>query len=153
MAEGRSLLGAVIAGLPGERAGPGERLARADDTEEGMAEFLFARALVYRALGRTFHMGFLKQEQDRFPETALDTAFLAWERRPAPEILDFMLECAAEYGIEGEFLPQCLQAIEKGVAMDRQILRAAELAERYYDKDTARTITLSFKKSRNLART
>ena len=101
---------------------------------------LFLAARCQLALGRGCDVGFAKQIRDEFPDTALETAFLAWEQEPSPELLEFMLRIAAANDIEGEMLPCLLSAIKQGAATDRQIARAAELAMAHYDKECAAAI-------------
>ncbi len=124
-----------------------EAVQAAEHSANPQAELLFAAARVYRAYGAIFETGFFKQREDLFPDTALETALLAWEMGHSGQVLDFMLDCAKACGVEGELLPQLLFAVENGLAADRHIARAAELAERYYYKEAARGIAGQLNKS------
>ena len=111
-------------------------------------ELLFIIANIYFMCGNTFSLGFSKQFQDAFPDTALETASMAWKLEPLPVIMDFMLSCLKECGVEGELLPELVSALQKCRLSDEQILYAAELAQRYYDPDLAVRFIDSFKKTR-----
>jgi len=147
--EARAALALALAALP--EADDIPFLAELDslpDTAVQAPAFLFLLAKAYAALGYIFHMGFLKQATDNYPDTALEIASLAWEQNHDASVLDFMLQCTACLGIEGELLPKLRYAIEHGLAHDRQILRTAELAEQYYDKDLALNILTSLRKAK-----
>ncbi|MBQ4132677.1 MAG: glycosyltransferase family 1 protein, partial [Desulfovibrionaceae bacterium] len=151
LAEGLVGLASVQGEMPGMGAAAlsvfRERIGALPETE-AQAALLFFMARIYAALGYIFSPGFLKQTPDTFPNTALELAGMAWEKAPGSAVLDFMLECAAACGIEAELLPQCCRAIELGLADDRQILRTAELARQYYDKDLAMQILSAMRKTR-----
>lgn len=147
--EARAALALALAALPEDISLSFlAELETLPDDDAQTPALLFLLAKVYAALGHVFHVGFLKQLADNYPDTALELAFLAWKQRPTAPVLDFMLECAARYGVEGELLPELLYAIEHGLADDRQILRAAELAEQYYDKDLALCILTALRQSK-----
>ena len=147
--EAKAILTLALASLPeGNGAFFLAELEALPDTCAQTPAFLFLLARVYAILGHVFHLGFLKQTTDNYPDTALELAFLAWKQSRNVAVLDFMLECAARFGIEGELLPELRYAIEHGFAHDRQILRTAELAELYYDKDLALLILAALRKAK-----
>jgi len=117
-------------------------------SDHQISALLVLLSQAYVALGHVFRLGFLKGSDDPCPDTGLELASLAWERCRDAAVLDCMLQYSAQLGIEGELLPHLRYAIEKGLADDRQILRAAELAEGYYDKELAQTILLALSKVR-----
>ncbi len=102
---------------------------------------LFFMAGIYFVLGRLFCPGFLRQGPDPMPDTAFDLACLAWRECRDPAILDFMLNCLKPFRLEPELLPELVAAIREGAATDAQILRTAELAAAYYDRELAHTIS------------
>jgi hypothetical protein len=91
-------------------------------------------------LQRPFQVGYLKRISDPYPDTALEIAMMAWTVQPSAEILDFLLSVCTQYHIEGELLPQMLFAIDKGIASQKQITRASELATAYYDMKLAQDL-------------
>lgn len=130
--------------LPGARpAGQDVRLPGADP-----ARLYFQMGLLLAELGLWASVGFLRGEPELAPDTALDALLLSWQERPTPECLDHMLACAGRCGVEEEMLGCCLEGIRHGALTDRQIARAAELAERYYNPDMARTILSGMRAAR-----
>lgn len=111
------------------------------------AQILFIIAKVYYSLGDIFFVGFLKQCNDDFPDTAFEVCYLAWKEQPSQEILDFMLLCAEKCNIEGEMLPFLLKALQDGFASEEQIHEAYRLAEIYYDFDMKEQLDKRFARS------
>ncbi|MDR2891831.1 MAG: glycosyltransferase [Deltaproteobacteria bacterium] len=111
------------------------------------ADLLFVVALLYFSCGNLFSLGFLKPLPDKYPDTAFEAALLAWNKKPIPAAMNLLLDCLKGFNIEGEMLPQLLEAIQKVQLTDRQILRAAEIAKQYYDIDLANNIITAFRTS------
>jgi hypothetical protein len=88
----------------------------------------------------------LKQFHDDYPDTAFETALLAWKAKTIPAAMDLQLDCLKQFTIEGELLPELTAAIQKGLLTDVQILRTAEIARQYYDEDLAGSIVDAFRK-------
>ncbi len=93
---------------------------------------MLACEILYDA-GKRHHLGFLRQEPERFPDTALEYALLAFGAKPTTEALDAIIRCTAKAGIGPEALPFIRQATLVGVASDAQIALSASLALEYYD--------------------
>lgn len=94
-------------------------------------------AHAYFSTGRICDVGFQKSWPDNTPETALTLAFLIWDKKPRPDILDFIILCAKEADVEGELLPLLTQAWEQGLLSKAHTLYAAECALQYYDTHLA----------------
>ncbi|KAF5035872.1 hypothetical protein DSECCO2_581020 [anaerobic digester metagenome] len=118
----------------------------AREARPGQALFLFLAGALLSA-GRVFDLGFLKPGLERYPDGAFEYARLAWEEARTDRALDMVIACAAASGTEAEIMDTLKAAIAAGIATDRQILYAAELARRLYDVDTARAITVAFRRS------
>jgi hypothetical protein len=117
-----------------------KKLGRIPQPDDGTAKILFFIARLYAFLQRPFQVGYLKMISDSYPDTSLEIAMIAWNIQPSAEILDFLLSVCRQYHIEGELLPEMLCAIDKGVASQRQIKRARELATAYYDLSLAQKL-------------
>lgn len=96
--------------------------------------------------GALFHSGFLKTHKDKFPDTSLDYAMMAWNIRKDPKYLDFMLFCLRPYHLEGELIPYLIEGIQEGICTNLQILKTAELALSYYDFDLANILINGIKR-------
>lgn len=103
-------------------------------------------------LGRVFDLGFVKPGPERFPDSALEYALLAFAERKTPESLDAVVRCAAAAGLAAEALPHIHAAILEGAASDRQIALAASLALEYYDLAAAEAVMKSLKRKKTAAR-
>jgi tetratricopeptide (TPR) repeat protein len=108
-------------------------LLQIDMNNTSTIQILLFISKIYYILGNIFNVGFLKQCNDIYPDTALEVAILAWNEEPSRIILDFMLHCAKQYNIEGEMLPFIFQAVRGGFASEEQILEACRISESYYD--------------------
>lgn len=129
--------------LPGEfTCGSKDYNARINDKS---AELLFKIAKIYFYNGRIFDIGFHKSYTDIVPDTAYETALLAWNIEPSAAIMDFMLACIEPYGLAGEFLPMLIDAIAKRQIGKSWLLRTAEIAAEYYDTETANILISAFK--------
>jgi len=113
-------------------------------TKQALLLFL-AHTLI--ALGRVCELGFLKPRRERYPDSAFEYAWLAWDEAQTPQALDALIACARASGTESEIVPTLLSAIASGLADDAHILYAAELTRRLYDADTAMTIAKSLRRS------
>jgi tetratricopeptide (TPR) repeat protein len=123
------------------RQHPGiKKLEIIPQTDDGIAEILFFIARLYAFLQRPFQVGYLKMISDRYPDTSLEIAMLAWRIKPSTEILDFLLSVYTRYHIKGELLPELLYAIDKKIASKRHIKCAGELAAAYYDINSAQKL-------------
>lgn len=100
-------------------------------------EIFFIIAHAYFSMGRICDVGFQKSWSDNTPETALNLAFLIWDKKPTPDILDFIILCAKEADVEGELLPILTKAWEQGILSKAHTLYAAERAHQYYDTHLA----------------
>lgn len=103
----------------------------------GAGDLFLIIARLYFLLQRPCQVGYLKNAADKYPDSALETAFIAWDISPSPKILDFMLACCKSRRIEGELLPIMTQAVEEGIATQAQAARASEIALSYYDLELA----------------
>lgn len=103
-------------------------------------------------LGRVFDPGFVKPEPERFPDSALEYALLAFEEQKTPESLDAVVRCAAAAGLAAEALPYINAAILEGVALDRHVALAASLALEYYDFGYAEAVVRSLQRKKKAAR-
>lgn len=112
---------------------------------KSMEDIFLDLARGHAALGRKFDLGFNKPRQDMFPDTAFEAAQLSWQSKPSPAAMDMMLECLAPCKLGGELLPTLQKAILEGILTDRQILQTAEIAQSYYDYDTANEIMNAIK--------
>ncbi|MDR1685496.1 MAG: glycosyltransferase [Desulfovibrio sp.] len=103
-------------------------------TENKVSEIqiLLIISKIYYILGNIFNVGFLKQCNDLYPDTALEVAISAWNKQPSQITLDFMLHCAKKCNIEGEMLPFMFQAVRDGIASEEQVHEAGRIAESYY---------------------
>lgn len=128
-----SILHKALESVPHIRDSLKDDLRKLESAPSFAASLLLVIARIYSLCGKIFHPGFKKPFQDFFPDTALELALLSWARRPMPETLDLMLECARQYRIEGEMLPYLLQAAESGLATKEQVRQARAIAESYYD--------------------
>lgn len=140
----RRHLAEALLELPGVR--PPDPDALLQDADPARLYFQMGRLLA--ELGSWASVGFARSEPEQAPDTALDALLLSWRERPDPECLDLMLECAARCGVEGELLGCCLEGIRRGALTGRQIARAAELAERYYNPDMARALLAGLRVAR-----
>jgi len=116
-----------------------ELIRRIDTASQPHDIFLLVAELFF-LLGKTFELGFQKQFEDIFPDTAFELAKMAWKYRPESASLDLMLKCVQPHGIQGELLPLYVEGIQKGILTDTQLLQTIELAESYYDIDLAATV-------------
>lgn len=101
----------------------------------------------YSFCDKIFSPGFLKQSDDKYPDTAFEAAFLAWNLQPSPVIMDYLLSCAQAYHVEVDLLPVLIDAIKNNWLSDKQILQTAEIARKNYDTSLAEQIISSFKKA------
>lgn len=108
----------------------------ARETDKGAA-LLLAVASVYFNLGRQWDMGFQKDFADPAPDTAFDSALMAWRRHPSPWALEMMIACLRPYGRQGELLPLMLEGMKMGLLSDSLRLEAARAAYDYYDAESA----------------
>lgn len=99
-------------------------------------------------LGRALDPGFVKPEPERFPDTALEYALLAFEERKTPESLEAIVRCATAAGLAAEALPYIHAAILEGAASDQQIAMAAALSLEYYDFAAAEAVMRSLKRKK-----
>ncbi len=97
-------------------------------------------------LGRNFDIGFLKQQDERFPDYALEYAVLAFTTRKTAESLDGIISCAKKAGIAPEALAYIKSAILAVVASEEQIALAVSLAYAYYDFSFAGNVVKLLKK-------
>lgn len=102
---------------------------------------------ILRDTGRNYHLGFFRQEPERFPDYALDYALLAFAAKPTGEALDAIIRCTAKAGIGPEALPFIRQATLAGTASDAQIALSASLALEYYDYSFAKMAVRALKKT------
>ena len=109
---------------------------------------LYFAAQVLLKENRIIDLGFTKASDDLFPETALAMLQLAWKTWPEPFLLDAILDCAHSAGKAGELLHLLLTVIERNQATDLQMIRAAELAEGYYNKPVAIQIIRALQQAR-----
>lgn len=133
----------------------GKHAARMDRVGQGADLRHQARLLgceVLLDLGRVFDPGFVKPEPERFPDTALEYALLAFGERKTPESLDAVVRCAEAAGLAAEALPQIHAAILEGAALDRHVALAASLSLEYYDFAAAETVMRSLKRKKTAAR-
>ncbi|HEU6437967.1 MAG TPA: glycosyltransferase [Nitratidesulfovibrio sp.] len=97
--------------------------------------------------GRNHHLGFLRQEPEHLPDTALEYALLAFAAQKTTEALDAIIRCTAKAGIGPEALPFIRQATLAGVATDAQIALSASLALEYYDFSFSKMTVRALKKT------
>lgn len=102
---------------------------------------------ILRDTGRNCHLGFFRQVPERFPDSALDYALLAFAAQPTGEALDAIIRCTAKAGIGPEALPFIRQATLAGTASDAQIALSASLALEYYDYSFAKMAVRALKKT------
>ncbi len=102
---------------------------------------------ILRDTGRNYHLGFFRQEPERFPDYALDYALLAFAAKPTGEALDAIIRCTAKAGIGPEALPFIRQATLAGTASDAHIALSASLALEYYDYSFAKVAVRALKKT------
>jgi hypothetical protein len=121
----------------------------AGEANPRQALFLFL-AEVLLAAGRVFDLGFLKPRPERYPDYAFEYAGLAWQEGHSAAALDLLIRCAEACQAQPEIMDALKTAVAEGLATDRQILYAAELALRLYDPETAAAITDSFRRARRL---
>ena len=119
-----------------------------DDPAVQKSLVLYLASQVLLRENRVVDLGFTKTSDDLFPETALAMLQLAWKVWPEPFLLDAILDCAHSVGRAGELLHLLLTAIERNQATDLQMVRAAELAESYYNKPIAIRIIRALQQAR-----
>lgn len=141
---GRALKTAVSRLPPAEIPRPLPDLVR--EAQPGQALFLFLAEALLEA-GRVFDLGFLKPRPERYPDYAFEYAGLAWAQGHSAAALDLLLRCAEACRAQPEIMDALKTAMAEGLATDRQILYAAELALRLYDPETAAAITASFRRA------
>lgn len=129
------------------RAFPDERdpgpLVRPDDARATLHDLYLFFARVLCRMGMPMEVGFHKQEEERFPDTALECAQRAWDIRPSAVALRIMLDAAQEAGVKPEILPYVREWILMGQATCGQTAEAVEMARAYYDYDLARVMSRS----------
>jgi hypothetical protein len=144
-AEAARIVRAALPLLP-EAARAGAVPDPAREARPQQALYLFLAGALLSA-GRVFDLGFLKPGLERYPDSAFEYARLAWEEARTDRVLDMVIACAAASGTEAEIMDTLKEAIAAGIATDRQILYAAELARRLYDVDTAMAVAMAFRRS------
>lgn len=97
--------------------------------------------------GSNHHLGFLRQEPEHLPDTALEYALLAFAAKKTTEALDAIIRCTAKAGIGPEALPFIRQATLAGTASDAQIALSASLALEYYDVSFAKVAVRALRKT------
>lgn len=117
-----------------------EDLEKLPQSPDGIVKALLIIARIYMLLRKSVQVGNLKRIADPYPDTAAEIGYIAWGMQPSSEILDFLLSCYEPYHIAGEILPEMLRAINMGLATERQIKRAGELAASYYDMELAQKL-------------
>lgn len=103
-------------------------------------ELLYIIAQLYLFAGKNFELGFSKQFENKFPETAFETAMLIWKHVPDSSVMDIMLKSLKPFGLEAQLLDQMEYGIAKGVLTEEQVSLAAELAKQNYDMDFQKRI-------------
>lgn len=102
---------------------------------------------IFLSFGRRWDMGFQKDFSDPVPDTAFEVARMAWNLHPSSWALDMMARCLEPDHLQGELLPYMLDGIRQGVLTDEQILKTANTAFSYYDRETASTILNAMNRS------
>jgi hypothetical protein len=141
-------LGEILRGLGLDQAGHAARMAQVSQGADLRFQACLLGCEVLFDLGRVFDPGFSKPGLERFPDTALEYALLAFAERKTPESLDAVIRCATAAGLAAEALPQIHAAILEGAASDAQIALAASLALEYYDFAAAEAVMRSLRKKK-----
>lgn len=141
-------LSALTAKLPGLGLRPAKYAklldALKDSTDRYYGCCMLGCALLLD-LGRNYDLGFFKQQDERFPDYALEYAVLAFATRKTAQSLDAIITCTKKAGIAPEALPYVKSAILAVVASEEQIAQAVSLAYAYYDFAFARTVVKMLK--------
>lgn len=145
--EAKKLLSRLLLLFPRRKILRNKHLIESIKTAEDESDILYILAQLYFIKDNIFSVGFLKQCADKYPDTALEIAFLAWEIKPSEHIMDFMISCSKICNIEVELLPLLISSIQKGQLTDRQILYTSECARKCFNFDLSATILRSYKRS------
>ncbi|GFK93035.1 hypothetical protein NNJEOMEG_00864 [Fundidesulfovibrio magnetotacticus] len=92
-------------------------------------------------------LGFQKPYEERYPDSALEYAAMAYATLKTPEALDAVIACTRAAGVATQALGWIKDAVLSGVATDAQIALSIELALASYDYAYAARAVKAFKRT------